>query len=212
MNLFFLHLSPIKRTKKNILFFACKSDISNERGVIVINKHTIKGDCAWIYLQKRDGKTLKTVIDKEDLAGVLKHRWIAKVMDEKRKYVIAHVKLNGKSTTIYLHRLLTDAPSGKVVDHLNQNTLDNRKKNLRVCLTRENLQNRSSKSNVAKSGYRGVHWSNASRKWRASVKLNGELITFGLFAEIDKAKEVVQTARAELMPFSQEALAKRKQP
>ena len=44
--------------------------------------------------------------------------------------------------TIRLHRLIMNCPEGMVVDHLNGNTLDNRKCNLRICTQLENTRNR----------------------------------------------------------------------
>ena len=40
-----------------------------------------------------------------------------------------------------LHRLIVNCPKGKVVDHINGNTLDNRKENLRICSKLENQYN-----------------------------------------------------------------------
>lgn len=41
----------------------------------------------------------------------------------------------------YLHRLLVGAKKGQVVDHINHNTLDNRKCNLRICTQLDNKLN-----------------------------------------------------------------------
>ena len=46
-----------------------------------------------------------------------------------------------KKGYIKLHRLITNCPDDKVVDHINHNRLDNRKCNLRVCTQAENAQN-----------------------------------------------------------------------
>lgn len=41
----------------------------------------------------------------------------------------------------YLHRIITNAQKGQVVDHINHDTLDNRRENLRVVIHAENRRN-----------------------------------------------------------------------
>jgi hypothetical protein len=66
------------------------------------------------------GKTF--LIDAEDYPKIKDYGW--------------HIGKNGyvykNDTKETLHRLLTNAPKGYVVDHINHDTLDNRKSNLRV--------------------------------------------------------------------------------
>lgn len=54
-----------------------------------------------------------------------------------------------------MHRYIMNCPKEKVVDHINHNSLDNRKENLRICTQAENQKNRKlSKNN--KTGYSGI--------------------------------------------------------
>ena len=84
----------------------------------------------------------KAFIDEEDLEIVKKYKWRAHKTKTKYKenyYAITDVKQpNGKNTTLYMHRLIMDVSKGFVVDHINRNGLDNRKKNLKIVTQKEN--------------------------------------------------------------------------
>lgn len=109
--------------------------------------------------------------------------------------------MEGKSKTFYLHRFVTDAPKGKVVDHMNHNTLDNRKINLNVCTQFENQQNLKGAKKNSKSGVRGVAWDKANNKWRATIFVNGKTINLGRFASISEAEKVRKEAESIHFPY-----------
>jgi len=57
-------------------------------------------------------------------------------------YVKATVRnVNGKYQTVSLHRLLLQTPEGLHTDHINNNSLDNRRSNLRPATCSENARN-----------------------------------------------------------------------
>lgn len=101
----------------------------------VPNEYKVVGDITYIYLTH--GKV--AVIDTEDYPKVKDCRWCA-VLEDRYWYV----RTIGRKTSafprknMYLHRLITDADPGSVVDHKNFDTMDNRKANLRIVTHAEN--------------------------------------------------------------------------
>ena len=83
--------------------------------------------------------------------------------------------VTGNINTVKLHRLIMGARKGEVVDHLNGNTYDNRKCNLRITDHSGNLRNTGKYKNNT-SGYRGVQELKDGRrkKWKAEVTIESK--------------------------------------
>ncbi len=94
----------------------------------------------------------------------------------------------------FLHRFITHAPKGKVVDHINRNTLDNRRENLRVVTIQENLWNQRRGSN--KTGHTGVSIAYKG-KYSAQIKVNYKKIHLGIFNTIAEALRARRKAERE---------------
>lgn len=75
-------------------------------------------------------------IDSEDRVRLLKYTWFIW-----SGYAYTQTKIHKRWKLISMHRLLMAAPDEKIVDHINRNKLDNRKKNLRFCSLSENCRN-----------------------------------------------------------------------
>ena len=99
---------------------------------------------------------------------------------------------------IYMHRVITSAPPDLVPDHINYNTLDNRRENLRLLTSTENLKNRSpqKRHDLGKrfvAGYRGIrHFE--GRYWRAQIHINGKSVHLGTFPTAEAAARAFDAA------------------
>ncbi len=104
-----------------------------------------------------------------------------------------------KRENTYIHRLIMKSPKGLVVDHINHNTLDNRKDNLRACTQSQNCMNKV--SNRGKSKYKGVTYSNDRkriRRWRAIINQNGKNISLGRYKTPEEAALAYNTKAKEI--------------
>jgi len=96
---------------------------------------------------------------------------------------------NKKRWLISMHRQIMNVLSGMQIDHINHNSLDNRRCNLRICNQSQNNQNRSKAKNEKSSQYKGVSQRSGKKKWRAHIQLNKEPLGIGSFDnEIEAAR------------------------
>ncbi len=85
------------------------------------------------------------LIDAEDLAKISRWHWHGRFCKPSIYAArTARRTVNGirKVVNIYMHRFLLDAPAGMQVDHLNSDTLDNRRSNLELVTAEENMARR----------------------------------------------------------------------
>lgn len=93
-----------------------------------------------------------------------------------------------------LHRDIMGNPEGMVVDHINGDTHDNRKYNLRVCSAKENVRN--SKPQKGSSAFKGVYYDKNRDQWTASIKVDGKSKHLGRYSmEEEAAKSYDEAAK-----------------
>jgi hypothetical protein len=123
-----------------------------------------------------------TIVDEDDLELILRAsaRWHA---HRRGRHFYAAAGHGGR---LSLHRVLTGARDGELVDHINGDTLDNRRCNLRLVTPSQNAQNMSPREGCS-SQYKGVAWDESHGKWHALITHDGERLHLGFFDDETEA-------------------------
>lgn len=126
------------------------------------------------------------LVDDQDYELVSGYTW--KLHDQG----YAYSSVRGR--TIYMHRLILDAPPDREVDHKSrQDRLDNRRSNIRLSTRSQNMMNRP-RPNGVKSPYRGVRFHKQSGRWDARIKLDKREISLGYYPAPDDAARAYNLA------------------
>lgn len=121
-----------------------------------------------ILYNRKHKEVARTLIDKEDYEKVKDYKW--------------HLDNNNyaRTTNNKIHKIfklhcfiLGKIKRGFVVDHINHNTLDNRKCNLRVVTQSQNIMN--------SQDVRGYYWDKNYKSWYTKICVKGKSIFLGYF-------------------------------
>lgn len=100
------------------------------------NTVKVYDDYAEIIITRRTNEKCVFKVDIEDLPILTKYNWVVQenssTVGKGKYYAITNLKVNGKHTTLKMHTLLCSVGFKEVVDHINGDTQDNRKSNLRA--------------------------------------------------------------------------------
>jgi hypothetical protein len=105
------------------------------------------------------------IVDAQDLHHVNASTWRFMEKNAGKFYLVRGPRKDGVR---YLHRLIINAQSGETVDHINGNTLDNRRSNLRIVTQAQNNMNRRARRNGT-SKFKGVQLCKSTGRWRAMI-------------------------------------------
>lgn len=96
-----------------------------------------------------------------------------------------------------LHRWLLEVTDRLIhVDHINGDTADNRRANLRLCSSADGGKNKAKNRN-SKSGSKGVSWCSFTGSWRAAITLGGKFKHLGRFPTKEQASAAYERAAEE---------------
>lgn len=122
-----------------------------------------------------------------DRFSAFHYKWSYKMSGARRgnkHYVTAMACIPGtkgkKLKTVYFHRLILNAEPGDVIDHMDGDTLNNQRNNLRIVTSMQNTRNQKKRiPELATSQFKGIH--RVRNKWRAAIRDEGRNIHLGYF-------------------------------
>lgn len=141
------------------------------------------------------------LIDEDDFELVAPYRWNVREVWKDGKYVSGPYALTslprrdngGKAPSLLMHVLIMGQPW---IDHIDGNTLDNRKSNLRLATPEQNARNRRMRQS-GKSQYKGVALVEANGRWIAHIGYGGKDNHIGVYANETSAAYAYDMAARE---------------
>lgn len=174
-------------------------------GDVMRNRYEIINDVVVIIIKsKRFGMQI-AYVDVSDLEKLneLDVTWsVRKRTENAHYYAFTNIRVDGRRTSLSMHRFLTNCPDGYVVDHINGNGLNNIKSNLRVVTQAQNIQNRKSANSNSTTGIRGVTYHKGTNKYIAEVRLKGKRVFHKYFNTIEEAEKAVKLARKQHLEYT----------
>ena len=162
------------------------------------NDYIMCGEISYLCIENKPNKeTVLISVDACDVEVLSRYRWYFHRKHGVPVYVAT--RSNGNKHLL-LHRMLMGTPKGMETDHINGDTFDNRKCNLRVVTTSQNgLSCRKLSRNT--SGFRGVHLHKSTGKWESQIVIKGKQEFLGLFNDRQSASAAYEDRRREVIQW-----------
>jgi hypothetical protein len=144
------------------------------------------------------GNGMTTQVDDEDFEMLSKWTWTAHYKRSGNWYA----ERNNKGKTLAIHRQIMNPPPGVCVDHIDRDTLNNQRSNLRFATRAQNNANRSSSRSKSTCTFLGVTFEkervSAKKKWVARIRKDGKRYRLGRFATAVEAADAYNNAAIRL--------------
>ncbi len=129
-----------------------------------------------VPLSGTKGQGQYALVDDGDEPLISQYKWYTG-----GRYAFSPIKVDGKRTTLSMHRVVLNPPADMEVDHIDGNGLNNQRANLRLASRTENMHNTSPIKGKS-SQYKGVYFSKKRNTWNAYITVNGEYLYLGIFS------------------------------
>jgi len=176
------------------------SVISSTKG---FNNYVIEGDVVRIFLRNRKSEVFETLISLCDLELIKSFNlsWHPKYIKSSDSYYARATQYLGmiegkpkyKTLTMQSVILRIDYYNNQRPDHVNGDTLDNRRCNLRITTQDENFKNRNGKNKNNTTGYRNVSY--VKGKYIVQLQIDGKNTILGKFEDVHEAGKHAEKMR-----------------
>lgn len=150
------------------------------------NEFEVLGDHTKVFVYDRLSNISGSfIIDTEDLERCRKYKWCVMSKKSVRQFYI----MNAKAGKLHAFILRYKTNSKMHIDHIDGNTMNNRKSNLQICTNQQNQLKKKMQSNNT-SGYRGVTWyvnPGKTSRWMAQIYFNHKRHHIGYFDSKEEA-------------------------
>jgi hypothetical protein len=127
------------------------------------------------------------LVSDEDYERLTTHKWGPHIHRGGGVYLRRDRVVNKIRYKESMSRLVAGAVKGEIVDHIDGNTLNNQRDNLRICTNAQNMCNRG-KTKANKSGFKGVYFvAGKTNRWRAEIERDRTRYRLGCFNTPEEA-------------------------
>ena len=132
-------------------------------------------------------------VDDEDFEELNQWKWHARWSETAKSFYAQRTVYDSKTKkkhAVHMHRVIMDTPKGMKTDHIDHDTLNNQKYNLRNCTQSQNMMNRKGVNSNNSLGISGIA-RNGRNGFMAQITNpeNGATIYLGTYPSKEMAKQ-----------------------